>query len=219
MSELNSDPPLSILSTLSTLYPSPFFASSFPFIHPSSLSLLSIYPLSYALIVSYTCTLPTLIPQDVHWQTPEVSRCPLCRTDLSATHCEAVHTTAPRYITDFQSPSPSINLLHFLCHTPCLLPSLLTIKHLTFQKRSYDPLLLIWQSFTSFSLPHCHNYTLTHTHTHTPHTHTYTLTPLTHIHSHSYTCTYSCTRTDWHTHIQSDTKLTLCWNISTLIAM
>ena len=44
MSELNSDPPLSLLSTPSIHSPSPFFASSFlPILHPSVPSLFALH--------------------------------------------------------------------------------------------------------------------------------------------------------------------------------
>ena len=41
--------------------------------------------------------------------------------------CEALHTTVPRYATDFSSHSLSINLLLFLCPIPCLLPLLFSL--------------------------------------------------------------------------------------------
>ena len=110
----------------------------------------------------------------VHWWTPEYAR--YYARPVGDPFCEVVHITAPRYVTDFPSHSPSINLplshsqsSPLLVLSPSPQPPFLSIKHLTFQKCSDDPFLLSWhlaKSFTTFSLPHCYIHTYTHTHIH-----------------------------------------------------
>ena len=152
-----------------------FSTSTSSFLHLFSvLNLLEMFPTTFSFLISILLSIPQHWSLNmVHWWAPiDVHY----RRPVGDSFCEAVHTTAPRYVTDFPSHSPSINLpLSHSLSSPLLVlspspqPPFLSTKHLTFQKCSDDPFLLSWhlaKSFTNFSV------VITHTHTHHTHTHT-----------------------------------------------